>query len=58
MQLQDKRLPLPIYYRRHYASGRIRRDLGWKTRSYSEGIRETLALESSPSVVEPETTEA
>ncbi len=55
---QDKRLPLPIYYRRHYASGRIRRDLGWKTRSYSEGIRETLALESSPSVVGPETTEA
>jgi hypothetical protein len=49
---------LPIYYRRHYASGRIRRDLGWKTRSYSEGIRETLALESSPSVVDPETTEA
>lgn len=43
---QEKRLPLPVYYQRHYVSGRIRRELGWKTRSYSEGIRETLALES------------
>jgi hypothetical protein len=40
------RLPLPINYRRHYASGRIRRDLGWKTRTYRAGICETLALES------------
>jgi len=43
---QEKRLPLPIYYRRNYVSGRIRRELGWKTRSYEDGIRETLELES------------
>lgn len=44
---QERRLPLPIYYRRNYVSGRIRRELGWKTRSYEDGIKETLELESA-----------
>ncbi len=44
-ECQSRRLPLPIRYRRSYSCGRIRRDLGWKTRSHVEGIRETLALE-------------
>lgn len=51
---QEKRLPLPIYYRRHYASGKIRRELGWKTRSYRDGIRETLALEGAAAEAAPE----
>lgn len=44
---QERRLPIPVPYRRNYNSDRIKRDLGWSARSYSEGIRETLALEST-----------
>jgi nucleoside-diphosphate-sugar epimerase len=44
---QKRRLPVPVFYRRRYDSGRIKRDLGWTASSYREGIRETLALESA-----------
>ena len=43
---QSRRLPVPVPYRRHYDSGRIKRDLEWTVRSYADGIRETLALEA------------
>lgn len=41
-----QRVPFPVFYfRRGYSANRIESDLGWKSRSYREGIRETLALE-------------
>ncbi len=39
------RIPLPIAYRRRYNSNRIRRELGWESRSYEDGIRELLERE-------------
>ena len=41
------RIPLPVPYRRIYSSARIQQDLGWRSRSYEEGIREILASEAS-----------
>lgn len=36
-------IPLPIHHR--YSNERIRSELGWRPRSYEDGILETLALE-------------
>ncbi|HYB12857.1 MAG TPA: NAD(P)-dependent oxidoreductase [Myxococcota bacterium] len=40
------RLPLPLPYRRIYSGERIRKDLGWRPRSYAAGIGELLAMEA------------
>ncbi len=38
-------LPIPFPYRRVYDSRRAQAELGWRNRSYVEGLRETLARE-------------
>jgi dihydroflavonol-4-reductase len=43
-------LPVPVPYRRIYSSERARRELGWTTRSYQEGIQELLVTEGAAGV--------
>lgn len=41
-------IPIPLPYRQSFDHSRARIDLGWYNRSYADGLRETLALESRP----------
>jgi dihydroflavonol-4-reductase len=43
------RVPIPVPYRRLYSNQRIKRDLGWRSRPYEEGIRELLETEAAAS---------